>query len=113
MRPRRKRGSDSKLHRGRAEPVVCHLPPDDRIAWRCLVESARKDLAMSTRNVSNKQIRDIQRVTHLVAALILVLYVYIPLGRSPLLTTILQFSLLPRLAATVTLISHCTHLHKQ
>jgi hypothetical protein len=30
---------------------------------------------MSARKVSNKQIRDIQRATHLVAAFVLVLYV--------------------------------------
>jgi hypothetical protein len=67
---------------------------------------------MSTRNVSNKQIRDIQRVTHLVAALVLVLYVYIPLGSVPLLTTVVQFAVLPLLAATGILMWQWTRLRK-
>ena len=67
---------------------------------------------MSTRNVSNKQIRDIQRVTHLVAALVLVLYVYIPLGSVPLLTTVVQFAVLPLLAATGMLMWQWTRLRK-
>jgi len=68
---------------------------------------------MSPRNVSNKQIRDIQRVTHLVAALVLVLYVYIPLGSVPLLTTVVQFTVLPLLAATGLLIWQWTRLRKR
>jgi len=67
---------------------------------------------MSTRNVSNKQIRDIQRVTHLVAALLLLLYVYIPLGSVPLLTTVLQFAVLPLLIATGMLMWQWTRLRK-
>ena len=67
---------------------------------------------MSPRNVSNKQIRDIQRVTHLVAALVLVLYVYIPLGRVPLLTTVMQFGVLPLLAVTGLLMWQWTRLRK-
>ncbi len=67
---------------------------------------------MSPRNVSNKQIRDIQRVTHLVAALVLVLYVYIPLGSAPLLTTVLQFAVLPLLAVTGMLMWQWTRLRK-
>ncbi len=67
---------------------------------------------MSTRNVSNKQIRDIQRFTHLVAALVLVLYVYIPLGSVPLLTTVVQFAVLPLLAATGMLMWQWTRLRK-
>jgi hypothetical protein len=67
---------------------------------------------MSTRNVSNKQIRDIQRITHLVAALVLVLYVYLPLGSVPLLTTMLQFAVLPLLAATGMLMWQWTRLRK-
>lgn len=67
---------------------------------------------MSSRNVSNKQIRDIQRVTHLVAALVLLLYVYIPLGSVPLLTTVLQFAVLPLLAVTGMLMWQWTRLRK-
>ena len=67
---------------------------------------------MSTRNVSNKQIRDIQRITHLVAALVLVLYVYLPLGSVPLLTTVVQFAVLPLLAATGMLMWQWTRLRK-
>jgi archaellum biogenesis protein FlaJ (TadC family) len=68
---------------------------------------------MSPRNVSNKQIRDIQRITHLVAALVLVLYVYIPLGSAPLLTTVLQFAVLPLLAVTGMLMWQWTRLSKR
>lgn len=67
---------------------------------------------MSSRNVSNKQIRDIQRITHLVAALVLALYVYLPLGSVPLLTTVLQFGVLPLLAATGMLMWQWTRLRK-
>jgi hypothetical protein len=67
---------------------------------------------MSPRKVSNKLIRDIQRVTHLVAALVLVLYVYIPLGSVPLLTTVLQFGVLPLLAVTGMLMWQWTRLRK-
>jgi len=67
---------------------------------------------MSPRNVSNKQIRDIQRVTHLVAALLLMLYVYLPLGSMPLLTTVVQFGVLPLLAATGMLMWQWTRLRK-
>ncbi len=67
---------------------------------------------MSTRKVSNKQIRDLQRVTHLVAALVLVLYIYLPLGRVPLLTTVVQFAVLPLLAATGMLMWQWTRLRK-
>ncbi len=67
---------------------------------------------MSTRNVSNKQVRDLQRVTHLVAALVLVLYVYLPLGSVPLLTTVLQFAVLPLLTATGMLMWQWTRLRK-
>ena len=67
---------------------------------------------MSTRNVSNKQIRDIQRATHLVTALVLVLYVYIPLGNLPLLTMFVQFCVLPLLATTGLLMWQWTRLRK-
>ncbi len=67
---------------------------------------------MPTRHVSNKQIRDIQRITHLVAALVLVLYVYLPLGSVPLLTTVLQFAMLPLLATTGLLMWQWTRLRK-
>jgi len=67
---------------------------------------------MSTRNVSNKQIRDIQRATHLVTALVLVLYVYIPLGSLPLLTMFVQFCVLPPLATTGLLMWQWTRLRK-
>jgi archaellum biogenesis protein FlaJ (TadC family) len=69
---------------------------------------------MSTRSVSNKQIRDLQRITHLVAALVLVLYVYLPLGSMPLLTTtVVQFGVLPLLAATGLLMWQWTRLRKR
>ncbi len=67
---------------------------------------------MSTRSVSNKQIRDLQRVTHLVAALVLVLYVYLPLGSVPLLATVVQFGVLPPLAATGLQMWQWTRLRK-
>jgi hypothetical protein len=68
---------------------------------------------MSTRSVSNKQIRDLQRITHLVVALVLVLYVYLPLGSMPLLTTtVVQFGVLPLLAATGLLMWQWTRLRK-
>lgn len=67
---------------------------------------------MSARTVSNKQIRDIQRVTHLAAALIVVLYIYLPLGSVPLLTTVVQFAVLPLLAASGLLMWQWTRLRK-
>ncbi len=67
---------------------------------------------MSPRKLSNKQIRDIQRITHLVAALVLMLYVYTPLGSAPLLITLLQFGVLPLLAATGMLMWQWTRLRK-
>lgn len=67
---------------------------------------------MSTRNVSNKQIRDIQRVTHLVAALVLVLYIYIPSGSVPLLAPVVQFAVLPQLVVTGLLMWQWTRLRK-
>lgn len=67
---------------------------------------------MSARKVSNKQIRDIQRATHLVAAFVLVLSVYIPLFSVPLLTTVVQFAVLPLLAVTGLLMWQWTRLRK-
>jgi hypothetical protein len=67
---------------------------------------------MPTRKISNKQIRDIQCVTHLVAAPVLVLYVYIPLGSVPLFPTVLQFAVLPLLAVTGILMWQWTRLRK-
>jgi hypothetical protein len=67
---------------------------------------------MSARHVSNKQMRDLQRITHLVAALVLILYVYLPLGSVPLLTTVVRFGVLPLLAATGMLMWQWTRLRK-
>ena len=67
---------------------------------------------MSARTVSKKQIRDSQRVIHLVAALVLVLYIYLPLGSMPHLTTVVQFAVLPLLATTGLLLWQWTRLRK-
>jgi hypothetical protein len=67
---------------------------------------------MSARTVSNKQIRDIQRVTHLAAALVVVCCIYIPSGSVPLLTTVVQFAVLPLLALTGMLMWQWTRLRK-
>lgn len=67
---------------------------------------------MSSQKISNKQIRDAQRAVHLVTALVLVLYVYIPLGTVPLVTTAVQFAVLPVLVATGLLMWQWTRLRK-
>jgi hypothetical protein len=67
---------------------------------------------MSTRTVSNKQIRDRQRTIHLVTALVVVCYIYLPLGNVPLLTTVVQFAVLPLLALTGMLMWQWTRLRK-
>lgn len=67
---------------------------------------------MSTRTVSNKQIRDIQRVAHLATALVVVCCIYLPSGSVPLLTTIVQFVVLPLLAASGMLMWQWTRLRK-
>ena len=68
---------------------------------------------MSTQNISNKQIRDIQRAVHLLAALLLLLYFYTPLGSATLFTTILQFFVLPLLVITGMLMWQWTRLRKR
>jgi len=68
---------------------------------------------MSARTVSNKQIRDLQRVTHLLAALVLVLYLYLPVESVPLLTTVVQFVVLPLLALTGLLLWQWARLRKR
>jgi len=67
---------------------------------------------MSARTVSNKQIRDIQRITHLAAAFVVVCCIYLPSGSVPLLTTVVQFAVLPLLAASGLLIWQWTRLRK-
>ena len=67
---------------------------------------------MSAFHVSNKQIRDIQRATHLLAALSVVLYIYLPVGSVPLLATIEKLAVLPLLALTGLLMWQWTRLRK-
>jgi hypothetical protein len=68
---------------------------------------------MSTRTVSNKQIRTIQRAIHLLAALVVVCCIYLPSGSVPLLTTVVQFVVLPLLAASGLLLWQWTRLRKR
>jgi hypothetical protein len=67
---------------------------------------------MYTSQGSNKRLRDIQRITHLVGAAVLVLYLYTPLGSAPLFTTLVQFMVVPALVATGTLMWQLPRLRK-
>ncbi|HLZ55549.1 MAG TPA: hypothetical protein VKR06_01265 [Ktedonosporobacter sp.] len=67
---------------------------------------------MSPQKVSNKQIRDIQRAVHLIAALTLLIYIYTPLGGVSLFTTLLQFVLFPLVAITGILMWQWTRLRR-
>jgi len=67
---------------------------------------------MQTAPGSNKRLRDIQRITHLVSAAMLVLYLYTPLGSAPLFTTLMQFLIVPVLVATGMLMWQLPRLRK-
>ncbi|QBD78983.1 hypothetical protein EPA93_24560 [Ktedonosporobacter rubrisoli] len=67
---------------------------------------------MPARKVSNKQIRDIQRIVHLIAALVLLFYVYGPLDGAPGLAPLLRFAVLPLLVVTGLLMWQWTRLRK-
>ena len=67
---------------------------------------------MSTRTISNKQIRDIQRAVHLVTAFVVVCCIYLPSESVPLLTTIVRFAVLPLLVLTGILMWQWTRLRK-
>ncbi len=67
---------------------------------------------MQTSQGSNKRLRDIQRITHLVGAGALVLYLYTPLGSAPLFTALMQFLVVPMLVATGMLMWQLPRLRK-
>jgi hypothetical protein len=67
---------------------------------------------MSARIMSNKQIRDIQRAVHLLTALSVVLYIYLPVGSVPLLATLEKLAVLPLLALTGLLMWQWTRLRR-
>jgi hypothetical protein len=67
---------------------------------------------MQTSHGSNKQLRDIQRITHLAGAIALLLYLYTPLGSVPLFTVLMQFLVVPMLAATGLLMWQLPRLRK-
>lgn len=50
--------------------------------------------------ISNKRMRDIQRFVHLAAGLLLVAYVYTPLGNLTAFETLVQFVVVPALVVT-------------
>ena len=67
---------------------------------------------MQTSHGSNKQQRDIQRIAHLMAAAVLILYLYTPLGSAPIFTALLQFLVVPLLVATGMLMWQMPRLRK-
>jgi len=67
---------------------------------------------MQTSPGSNKRLRDIQRISHLVGAAVLVLYLYTPLGNAPLFTALMQFMVVPMLVATGMLMWQLPRLRK-
>ena len=67
---------------------------------------------MQTSHGSNKQLRDIQRITHLVGAAVLILYLYSPLGSAPIFTALTQFLVVPLLIATGMLMWQLPQLRK-
>jgi hypothetical protein len=67
---------------------------------------------MQTSPGSNKRLRDIQRISHLVGAAVLVLYLYTPLGIAPLFTALMQFMVVPMLVATGMLMWQLPRLRK-
>lgn len=62
--------------------------------------------------ISNKRIRDAQRVTHLTAAAVLALALYVPLGGVPLLAAVLKLVVIPLLVATGLLMWQWTRLRR-
>ena len=67
---------------------------------------------MHISNGSNKQQRDIQRITHLIGAAVLILYLYTPLGNAPIFTALMQFLVVPLLVATGMLMWQLPRLRK-
>lgn len=50
--------------------------------------------------ISNKRMRDIQRFVHLAAGLLLVAYIYSPLGNLDAFESLVQFVVVPAIIAT-------------
>ncbi len=67
---------------------------------------------MQTSHGSNKQQRDMQRITHLMGAAVLILYLYTPLGNTPIFTALMQFLVVPLLVATGMLMWQLPRLRK-
>jgi hypothetical protein len=67
---------------------------------------------MQTSHGSNKQQRDIQRIAHLVGATMLMLYLYTPLGSTPIFIALMQFLVVPLLVATGMLMWQLPRLRK-
>ena len=67
---------------------------------------------MTRTPVSNKRIRDAQRITHLAAAAVLALALYAPLGSVPLLSAVLKFGVIPLLVTTGLLMWQWTRLRR-
>jgi hypothetical protein len=67
---------------------------------------------MQTSQGSNKRLRDIQRISHLVGAAVLMIYLYTPLGSAPLFTALMQFLVVPLLVATGMLMWQLPRLRK-
>jgi len=67
---------------------------------------------MQTSQGVNKRLRDIQRITYLVGAAVLVLYLYTPLGNAPFFTALMQFMVVPVLVATGILMWQLPQLRK-
>ncbi|MBL8061881.1 MAG: hypothetical protein JNK32_02600 [Anaerolineales bacterium] len=51
-------------------------------------------------NISNKKLRDLQRLIHLMAAPMLILQIYSPLGDIPAFTTMVRFVAIPFVVLT-------------
>lgn len=71
---------------------------------------------MSEPKVSNKRLRDTQRVVHLVAGLMLGVYIYIPLvggSTAHFVTSLMQFVVFPTIVATGMLMWQLPRLRKR
>ena len=67
---------------------------------------------MMTGRLSNKQIRDLQRVIHLATALALGACIYLPLGTPPQVAALLKFGVIPVLAVSGLLMWQWTRLRR-
>lgn len=67
---------------------------------------------MTMANISNKRLRDIQRVIHLVGAALLISYVYLPVSSMPLFAMLIKAVVLPLLGVTGLLLWQSTLVRK-